>query len=363
MMRILLASGEEAVYRTVDELALGISSGTVTPTARYFDAPSQAWRAIDAHPDYHHAVAKAALLVPVASVESLPFKSSTPTPERAEPRGAAHQIYQMFSVSAAELAAKRRPAWMLPALAGFAALAMLGSVLTVMRERTATPPAPLGTESTPPARSEPGPRLGGTYASASTVEAMRLAPVNLNAHQAFAMEAAGRRLGDTALALGLVGLLHPARLTSPDSVRRTRSRLLLMRDLIAGYRSAQLNAAMAYRDTAAMLARTGFWSRIDQQEWKVFPSSMEPGEDAVAADSLLGALERVYTLLSDPDIDYRSGSGRPAFRDASHGAEYDRLRTWLSQYELPADSLGDRPHGALGVLRRAISHGIPRPVP
>lgn len=187
------------------------------------------------------------------------------------------------------------------------------------------------------------------------MEAMRLAPVNLNAHQVYAMEAAGRRLGDTALALGLVGLLQPVKLTSPDSVRRTRARLILLRDLIEHYRASQRNAAVAYRDSATMLARTGFWSRVDQQEWKVFASSMEPADDASAADSVLGALERVYTLLAEPEASYRTANGRLAFRDSTRGAEYERLRTWLSQYELSGDSAGQPPHSALGVLRRAIS--------
>lgn len=356
MMRILLASGEEAVYRTVDELALGISSGTVTPTARFYDAPSQDWRSIDTHPEYHQALARAAMLVPVAALDPLPLKATAPGVDREA--GGSHKIVQMFSVSAAELAAKRRPAWILPAFAGVAAIAMIASVLTVLRERS-NPPAHAVVDSPAPPPSRVSSSAAKVPPNSSSMEAMRLAPVNLNTHQVFAMEAAGRRLGDTALALGLTGLLHPGKLTSPDSVRRTRARLLQLRELIEHYRASQRNAAVAYRDTAAMLTRTGFWSRVDQQEWKVFPSSMEPAVDAASADSVLSALERVYTLLSEPEASYRTANGRLAFRDSSRGAEYERLRTWLSQYVLDGDSAGERPHSALGVLRRAISSTSP----
>lgn len=362
MMRILLATGEEAVFRTVDELALGISSGVVTAAARFFDSPSQGWRAIDAHPEYHQALARAALLVPASELDPLPLKSTAPAPQQPD---AAARIYQMFSVSAAELQAKRRPTWLLPGLAAIAGLAMIVSVLSVLwvrrdaREDRAEPVA--ATSTSLPGRLPPTPQPGP---SLSTVEAMRLAPVSLNSHQIFAMEAAGRQLGDSAMALGITGLLHPARLASPDSIRRTRNRLLTLRNLIAAYRAAQRSTAVAYRDTASMLARTGFWSRVDQQEWKVFPSAMEPAAEAARADSLLGKLERLYTILADQSASYRSASGRLVFRDPVRGAEYERLRAELSRFEITADSLNERPLSALGFLRRAISQpSFASPVP
>lgn len=355
MLRILLADGEEAVFRTVDELALGISSGTVTASARYFDSPTQGWLAIDAHPEYHQALARAALLVPAADYEPLPVRplAPLPGPDRASGR---HRIYQMFSLSAAELQAKRRPAWLLPGLAAIAALAMVVSVLSVLwagRSRgveEVVHHAPLASRVPPQAVSS-----SATSPKFSTVEAMRLAPVNLNSHQVFAMEAAGRRLADTALALGITNLLHPARLTSPDSIRRTRSRLFTLRDLIATYRLAQRSAAVAYRDTVAMLTSTGFWSRIDQQEWKVFPSAMEPAAEAARADSLLGLLDRLYALLGDRNASYLGATGALAFKDPVREGEYERLRAILSRFEISPDSANDRPNSALGVLRNAIS--------
>jgi hypothetical protein len=361
MMRILLATGEEAVYRTVDELALGISSGVVTAAARFFDSASQGWQGIDSHPAYHRALARAALLVPDCDLDPLPLKAAAPTPEQADAKA---RIYQMFSLSAAELQAKRRPAWLLPGLAAIGGLAMVVSVLSVLRLRR-EPGPDRADQLASASASLPGRLPTGSQANPAltSVEAMRLAPINLNAHQVFAMEDAGRRLGDTATALGITALLHPARLTSPDSIRRTRSRLLTLRDLIAAYRAQQRSTAVAYRDTAAMLARTGFWSRVDQQEWKVFPSAMESASDAAQADTLLRILERLYTVLADQSASYRSASGRLVFRDSLRGAEYERLRNELSRLETSTDSVKSRELGALGVLRRAIRQPAPASAP
>ena len=350
MMRILLGTGEEAVYRTVEELALGISSGVVTAAARFFDSPSQAWQSIETHPEYHQALARAALLVPASGYEPLPH-TPTPTPERPERVSGSHRIYQMFSLSAAELQARRRPAWFLPAIAVMAGLAMLLSVVSLLWVRLRAPAARVERvtqlATIRPTDSPAGP-------SPTTVEAIRLAPVNLNSHQVYAMEAAGRRLGDTAVAYGLPGLLRESRLSSPDSVRQTRARLAAFRDQVSAYRASQRGTAAAYRDTAAMLTRTGFWSRVDQQEWKVFPSAAEPPAEAARADSLLGILQRLYDLLANQTGTYRSSSGRLMFRDSALRAEYGRLRAELSPFELAPDTSKGPPRSALGVLHQAL---------
>lgn len=351
MMRILLANGEEAVYRTVDELALGISSGMITAGARFFDTSSQGWRSIDAHPEYQEALARAALLVPAADLEPVPLlhqrQGDGPTPGQSR-----QAIYQMFSLSGAELRARRRLAWLLPVAAGAAVIAAAVTIVSVVTRR--------GSDVADSAQPATGPTEKPSLVEArlpedQTVEAMRLAPVNLNSHQVYAMEAAGRHLGDSAMTLGIAGFLRPVRLVSQDSLRRTRAQLQILRALIASYHAAQRGVAMAYRDTATMLARTGFWSRVDQQEWKVFPSPAEPSAEAAEADSLLGLLEQLCTVLAAPGRTYLDAAGRIAFRDSLRAAEYDRIMTSLRRYELPPDSLRNPPPTALGLLRRLIT--------
>ncbi len=56
MYRIRLASGEQAVYKTVEELAAAVSSGVVSPTAEVFHKAANRWLPINTHPDYRAVV-------------------------------------------------------------------------------------------------------------------------------------------------------------------------------------------------------------------------------------------------------------------------------------------------------------------
>lgn len=52
MYRIRLQSGEEAVYKTVEELAAAVTSGMISPTAEVFHKAGNRWLPINTHPDY-----------------------------------------------------------------------------------------------------------------------------------------------------------------------------------------------------------------------------------------------------------------------------------------------------------------------
>ena len=56
MYRIELAPGEETVFRTIEELAVGVRNGLVTARARIYHAASQKWLPIEFHPHYKKAV-------------------------------------------------------------------------------------------------------------------------------------------------------------------------------------------------------------------------------------------------------------------------------------------------------------------
>jgi hypothetical protein len=361
MMRILLATGEEAVYRTVEELAMGISSGTITAAARFFDMPTHAWRAIDSHPEYHQALARAATLASGSDFESLPAPrpGTSAPPVRPDAASGPLPIYQMFSLSAAELQARRRPSWLLPGLAGAAGLAMLVSVIFAVRGTRGgngfaeqSPGAPVTAR---PASDTP------LFPPPSSVEAMRLAPVNLNSHLTFAIDVAGRHLSDSVTEIGAQRLLSRGRQLTQDSVRLTRDLLVTVRALVANYRGAQRQVLAAYRDTAAILVKSGFWSRIDQQEWKVYPPSVESTEEEAQVDSILTNLERLYDLLEEQPGGYREVEGHIQFDDPASGLQYERLRTMLSRYEGEQERAMARPHGALAMLRRALGQTTPRP--
>jgi hypothetical protein len=258
------------------------------------------------------------------------------------------QIYQMFSLSAAELQAKKRPAWLLSALAGLAGVALLVSLILVLRGRGNS----AGGEEIAPLSASALPVSGPRLPAPSSVEAMRLAPMNLNSHLSFAIEAAGRRLNDSVEAIGAHSLLSRGRQLSADSVKHTRDVLVALRSLISSYRTAQHNAQNAYRDTAAMLVKSGFWSKIDQQEWKVYPPATESPQDAAQADSLLNHLEELYDLLEEQPHAYREVAGHIQFDDEASSQQYERLRTLLARYEGQEDGNFGKA-SSLTVLRKA----------
>jgi hypothetical protein len=192
---------------------------------------------------------------------------------------------------------------------------------------------------------------------------MRLAPVNLNSHLHFAMATAGRRLADSASQLGIRRLLSDGKQASADSVLLTRHLLGVLRDLLTGYRGTQRLTALAYRDTAQLLIRSGFWSKPDMEEWRLYPASIESPAEAAQVDTLLSTLDRLYALLQDQAGRYRLVDGRFQFEDTAKGLQYERLRLALARYEGPVDSAVVKPEGALAFLRGAIRNGAATPAP
>jgi hypothetical protein len=76
MYRIELSPGEETVFRSIEELAVAIKRGVVTPRARIFHNVSNKWLPIQFHPHY-----KAALTMPLtqaALVAGPPVKPLSP---------------------------------------------------------------------------------------------------------------------------------------------------------------------------------------------------------------------------------------------------------------------------------------------
>src|SRR5688572_14148385 len=91
MYRIELSPGEETVFRSIEELAVAVKRGVVTPRARIWHNASSKWLPIQFHPHY-----KAALSMPLtqaALVAGPPVKPlsslSLQQPEEPEPPVAA----------------------------------------------------------------------------------------------------------------------------------------------------------------------------------------------------------------------------------------------------------------------------------
>ena len=92
MYRIRLESGEEAVYRSAEELALAVSSGVVSPTAEVFHNAASRWLPINIHPDYRAVItgkgpALPALPEPEPSLGDLPPSLEGEAAASLEPQG------------------------------------------------------------------------------------------------------------------------------------------------------------------------------------------------------------------------------------------------------------------------------------
>jgi hypothetical protein len=91
MYRIELSPGEETVFRSIEELAVAIKRGVVTPRARIFHNASSKWLPIQFHPHYKSAVSmqltNSALVAgpPVKPLSSLSLEQ----PEDLEPPASA----------------------------------------------------------------------------------------------------------------------------------------------------------------------------------------------------------------------------------------------------------------------------------
>lgn len=80
MYRIKLNSGEEAVYNSIDALAVAVRSGEVTPDALIYHRRADRWLAIATHPHYQTIQARSA-----APAEPAAPASSRPAPPPAPP--------------------------------------------------------------------------------------------------------------------------------------------------------------------------------------------------------------------------------------------------------------------------------------
>ncbi len=347
MFRVRLASGEEAVFRSVEELALGITSGVVSEQAEIFHSKNQQWLPIARHPEYGAAQARAAALVAAAESEpSPPRPSEVGTGEPGGP-----QVYQMFSYSARELAERRKPRWRQHAITAAAALLFLASLAIAFRPGRSSSDGGVWKSR----GQADAPRATGGGDGSLTAQQLR-APYNLARRLTAAQAAATTDFEDSVSRLGLRDLMSPARLASPDSLRDNLARLARLRPAVAAYRGNLRRLWAAYKDTSETLTRSGAWDRLEAQEWLVRISTPEPRGDASHADQLLLVLERSFGLLATQAEPPRFSAGTIMLASDTAGLLYDQLRLDLRRLR-EVDAPGSRRIGPplrtlLGVIGR-----------
>jgi hypothetical protein len=355
MFRIRLASGEEAVFRTVDELALAIQSGSVTAGSEIFHSKSQRWLSIKVHPAYSQAAALASTLPvpppPPGTAEVILHQGSL--------RNSAIQIYQMFSQSARELEERRRPRWLVPLAIVLAAAAAVAAVVLVLRA-PGTPELPAVRPAVPPRQSPVAAPQEPLALSSEVLREARNTPFSLANRMHQGSDSAGRALQNSAQALGIAELLDLDRLKTPDTVRARREALKVFRPQVEAYRAFVGQLARSYEDSAAMFLRTKEWSRIDAHEWRVRAAQAESPGSIARADSLFDGLDRLYGLLLIQAGAFTVDSMGIRFVRPAAALEYERLRVTLRRLAMAPTPEIDPPSPPLTIL---LSGTGPAPLP
>jgi hypothetical protein len=114
MYRIELSPGEETVFRSIEELAVAIKRGVVTPRARIWHNASSKWLPIQFHPHYKSAVSmqltQAALVAgpPVKPLSSLSLQQPADPDPAPEPVIAAPRTFTGPVATPAEQPARKK---------------------------------------------------------------------------------------------------------------------------------------------------------------------------------------------------------------------------------------------------------------
>lgn len=347
MFRIRFASGEEALFRTVDELADGIREGLVPATAQIFHAKSQQWLPIAVHPVYPHTAPSAASAAGEGPQEA-PGSSV-----RTEISGGTFQIYHMVSQSAIELEQRRRSQWLGPAVSLACGLVVVaGLTWIIVPGTTAT-----SDTSRPLVAREMSNIVPSNPLSTQAVRGWANSPYSLAIRLARVGDSSALELATRARQLDLANLLAPERLGSPTRVQATRGALVSFEADLASHRAQERSRAAAYADSADMLAKSGAWNRTDIEEWGRRARPPESAADAARGDSLLVALDQLYALLFDQEGAYRINRDGVRFTSLAAGDQYGGVRTAIQRLVEPRNDGASQISATLLLLLALVGDG------
>jgi hypothetical protein len=170
MYRIEVAPGEEAVFRTMEELAVAIRNGLVTPRARIYHNASQKWLPIGLHPHY-----KKALDLPAASSSHPKRPTPVPAAPLSKPRVEPRTVEWHTADDPAE--PKPAPAPKVPAPVMSPVVAMQQEVLRDLPVVMIPEPLPWARRPAPPEPSPPTPAPEPVVPIAQSVQSQPTATV------------------------------------------------------------------------------------------------------------------------------------------------------------------------------------------
>ena len=410
MYRIRLATGEEAVFRSIEELSVGIASGVIAPDAEIYHKQSRSWLPIRSHPDYQAALEQppVALEEPDATPESstTPLEESSElelvtssegslsgTPELDSPSEETSleevplelgllpaPVLQMESRSGRELLLKRKnPTPLMIGIGGAAAAAIVVALFVLPRP---TPPIPEATKPPNIGATHPDPLPLTPSPAPTTVESLAASPAesdhragpqiptpeDLAVRRDLARDHQINALDQGIAKLAFTRLFTPSRLATADSVRLTRRAIGPLRTMLTQYRTSVAEIDIVYQDSAERLGASGVWPVGALTSWKAAGPAGEDKEEVAQSDSLLGAIDRLFALLAEEDGKYQSNGESISFSDASAAADYDGIRN-LIEHLTAFDSTATPSHAPLARLAAAatpppplvILHGLGSP--
>ncbi|HSR90883.1 MAG TPA: hypothetical protein VLK88_06225 [Gemmatimonadales bacterium] len=170
--------------------------------------------------------------------------------------------------------------------------------------------------------------------------------------------------------LAFTRLFTPSRLSTSDSVRLTRRAIGPLRTILTQYRTSVAEIDITYQDSAERLGASGVWPVGALTSWKAAGPAGEDKEEVAQSDSLLGAIDRLFALLSEEDGKYQSNEESISFSNASAAADYDGIRN-LIEHLTEFDSTPTPSHAPLARLAAAatpppplvVLHGLGSPAP
>lgn len=387
MYLIRLASGREASFATMQELALAIQRGDVGRDALIYHRRTDQWLPIERHPHFYAQMSSSppdvsdlpgtfappapAIPTPLAPPLAEPLRPA-PTrpnpprsaehraPPRAEPRG----HIAPAPVPAPAPPARRRMATIgtLVVVVGAAAGLFIGWQLRPGERgsaerggfRYAPAPAPSSLLRPDPA-AEPASGSSPTPRAVDRPLPDPRVPVSAAAlaeRHARAFTASREQLRSELLTVGLDGVFGVRSIATPDGARAGRRIIASALNVVGQFHRREVMLDQAYRDTAAYQTTRAGWSADERKGWDRRPTLREPYAAADLAESLLADADSLLSILATAGS-YELRGDTLIFRTAALSAAYRAQRGRIAERSGPPAGDPDR-RPTLALVRRSV---------
>ena len=346
MYRIRLASGEEAAYKTIEELALAVQSGLLGGGASIFHSKTDRWLPVDQHPHLkgvvapHHAHAHSSGQRRALADKPKTTSEHIPAPNRARlarppSRPARFQPHRRSSANRLVYAS----ALGLVLLVGWRVSSRGTPLLSTAQSAAMDPPpkprGPHGRVAAVPTPSGQG-SLDSISPSPEATPPVQpeapLTPESLVVRYRAAYAAAQLDMANGMASIGFESFFALGRFGTADSLRASRRLLASAANVVRVYRSRELLIEHSYEDSVRYLAGTTGWSAPELRVWERRTPYKESYETAQLTDSLISEADSLFGLLAGALGRYHLRAGVITFDDPKVGRTYADRRAWLVQH-------------------------------